>query len=172
MKRVLFAFAALILPQSAFAGFGVTGYLGGGMGGLGGEVQPPIRSGLPTFDWHSREHLVQLDLLGIISSITTEENFGLDAAYYYTSFKGDIHDNWKGTVAPGLHLGYLNYALTDQSAFDAILGLRMGAQALKEMGVGIYVVPGIGIRNVSDDKLYMAMSGSIELSVWLTGGGD
>ena len=92
---------------------------------------------------------MQLDLLGIISSITTEENFGLDAAYYYTSYKGDIHDNWKGTVAPGLHLGYLNYALTDQSAFDAIVGLRMGAQALKEMGVGIYVVPGIGIRNVS-----------------------
>jgi hypothetical protein len=31
------------------------------------------------------------------------------------------------------------------------------------------VVPGIGIRNVSDDDLYLAMSGGLELSVWLTG---
>jgi hypothetical protein len=31
-------------------------------------------------------------------------------------------------------------------------------------------VPGLGIHSVSDDKIYMAMSGGIELSVWLTGG--
>jgi hypothetical protein len=172
MKRVLFAFAALILPQSAFAGFGVTGYLGGGMGGLGGQVWGPITSGLPTIDYHSGAHLVQVDLLGVISSITTEDNFGIDAAYYNTIKKGEISDRWKGTVAPGLHVGYANDATTDTSSFDAIVNLRMGAQALKELGVGIYVVPGIGIRNVSDDKLYMAMSGGIELSVWLTGGGD
>ena len=172
MKRVLFALAALILPQSAFAGFGVTGYLGGGFGGFGGQTYGPIMSGLPTLDWHSAPHLVQLDLLGLISSITTKENLGIDAAYYYTSYKGEIHDNWKGTVAPGLHLGYAQDATTDTDHFDALVNLRMGAEALKAMGVGIYVVPGIGIHNVSDDKIYLAMSGGIELSVWLTGGGD
>ena len=177
MKRILFALAALVLPQSAFAGFGTTGYvltgssfLGGGFGGFGGQTYGPIMSGLPTLDYHSGDHLLQLDVLGLISSITTEENFGFDAAYYNTVHKGEIHDNWKGTVAPGLHVGYLNDAGTDTSHFDALVNLRMGVQALKELGVGLYVVPGIGIHNVSDDKLYLAMSGGIELSVWLTGG--
>ena len=171
MKRILFALAALILPQSAFAGFGTTGYLGGGFGGLGGQVYGPITSGLPTLDYHSGQHLLQFDVLGLISSITTEENFGFDAAYYNTAYKGEISDRWKGTVAPGIHLGYANDASTDTSHFDAIVGLRMGAQALKEMGFGLYVVPGIGIHNVTDDKIYLAMSGGLELSVWLTGGG-
>jgi hypothetical protein len=170
MKRLLFALAALILPQSAFAGFGVTGYLGGGFGGLGGQTYPPIMSGLPTLDYHSGDNLLQLDLLGLISSITTKDNFGFDAAYYNTMYKGEIHENWKGTVAPGIHLGYEKEAVADQSHLDALVNLRMGVQALKEMGVGLYVVPGIGIHDVFDDKIYLAMSGGIELSVWVTGG--
>jgi hypothetical protein len=176
MKRILFALAALILPQSAFAGFGTTGYLlsgssfvGAGVGGLGGQVYGPIMSGLPTLDYHSDPHLVQIDVLGLISSITAEDNFGIDAAYYYTAYKGDVHDNWKGTVSPGVHLGYWQDASFDQSHFDLLANLRMGVQAVKQMGVGLYVVPGIGIRNVSDDDLYLAMSGGLELSVWLTG---
>ena len=176
MKRILFALAALILPQSAFAGFGTTGYLlsgssfvGAGVGGFGGQTYGPIMSGLPTLDYHSDPHLVQIDVLGLISSITTKENFGFDAAYYYTAYKGEIHDNWKGTVSPGGHLGYYKDP-ADNSSFDALFNLRMGVQAVKEMGVGLYVVPGIGIHNVSDDKIYLAMSGGLELSVWLTGG--
>jgi hypothetical protein len=169
MKRILFALAALILPQSAFAGFGVTGSLGGGFGGFGGQTFSPITSGLPTLDYHSGENLVQLDLLGLISSITTKDNFGIDAAYYNTVYKGEIHENWKGTVAPGLHLGFEKDP-ADTKAFDALVNLRMGVQALKQMGVGLYVVPGIGIHDVFDDKIYLAMSGGIELSVWITGG--
>jgi hypothetical protein len=172
MKRVLFALAALILPQSAFAGFGVTGHLGGGFGGLGGQTWPPIMSYLPTLDYHSGPELLQVDLLGLISSITTEDNIGIDAAFYHTTYRGEISDRWKGTVAPGLHVGFHKQPdPIDQTHLDAIVGLRMGAQALKEMGVGLYVVPGIGIRNVFDDKVYLAMSGGIELSVWVTGGG-
>ena len=177
MKRLLFALAALILPQSAFAGFGTTGYLlsgssfvGAGVGGLGGQTRGPIMSGLPTLDYHSGDNLLQLDVLGLISSITTKDNFGFDAAYYKTTYKGEIHENWKGTVAPGIHVGFLKDGPADTSHLDALVNLRMGVQALKEMGVGLYVVPGIGIHDVFDDKIYLAMSGGIELSVWITGG--
>ena len=170
MKRLLFALAALILPQSAFAGFGVTGYLGGGFGGLGGQTYAPIMSGLPTLDYHSGDNLLQLDLLGLISSITTKDNFGFDAAYYMTTYKGEIHDNWKGIVAPGLHVGFQKQPDPLTTDLDALVNVRMGVQALKEMGVGLYVVPGIGIHDVFDDKIYLAMSGGIELSVWVTGG--
>jgi hypothetical protein len=169
MKRILFALAALILPQSAFAGFGTTGYLGGGFGGFGGQTAGPIMSGLPTLDYHSDPHLVQIDVLGLISSITTKDNFGFDVSYYYTSYKGEIHENWKGIVAPGGHLGFEKDP-ADVKALDALFNLRLGVQAAKEMGVGLYVVPGIGIHDVFDDKIYLAMSGGIELSVWLTGG--
>ncbi len=83
-----------------------------------------------------------------------------------------MHENWKGTVAPGLHIGFEKDAITDIKHLDALVNLRMGVQARKQMGVGLYVVPGIGIHDVFDDKIYMAMSGGIELSVWSTGGGD
>jgi hypothetical protein len=172
MKRVLFALAALTLPQAALAGVGVTGQLGWGGGGFGGQTFPPIISGYPTLDYHSGPELVQLDLMGLVSSITTKENFGIAAAYYHTTFKGDVSDNWKGTVAPGLHIGFEKDAIGGGKALDALVNLRMGVQALKEVGVGLYVVPGIGIHNVFDDKIYLAMGGGIELSVWLTGGGD
>jgi len=177
MKRILFALAALVLPQSAFAGFGTTGYLlsgssfvGAGVGGLGGQTYGPIMSGLPTLDYHSDPHLLQIDVLGLVSSITTKDNFGIDAAYYYTSYKGEIHDNWKGVVAPGGHIGFWKQPDPGTTDLDVLFNLRMGVQAAKEMGVGLYVVPGIGIHDVFDDKIYLAMSGGIELSVWLTGG--
>jgi len=175
MKRLLFVLAALVLPQSAFAGFGTTGYLlsgssflGAGVGGFGGQTYGPLMSGLPTLDYHSDPHLLQIDVLGLLSSITTKENFGIDVAYYYTAYKGDVHDNWKGVIAPGGHLGYLSEAAGNDH-LDLLFNMRMGVQAVKQMGVGLYVVPGIGIHNVSDDKLYLAMSGGLELSVWLTG---
>jgi hypothetical protein len=173
MKRVLFALAACVLPQAAMAGVGVTGYLGGGGfgGALGGQVFPPIMSGWPTLDYHSGPELVQVDLMGLIGSITLKDNLGIDAAYYHTTYKGSISDNWKGTVAPGLHIGFAKTP-TDDKHLDALVNLRMGVQALKEMGVGLYIVPGIGIHDYFDDKIYMAMSGGIELSVWVTGGGD
>jgi len=180
MKRILCALAALVLPQTAFAGFGTTGYLlsgssfvGAGLGGLGGQTYGPIMSGLPTLDYHDGPNLLQIDALGLISSITTKENFGIDAAYYRGIYKGEISDKWKGTISPGGHIGLLMQPGEDDH-LDLLFNMRMGVQALKEMGVGLYVVPGIGIHDAFDDKIYLAMSGGIELSVWLTGadGGD
>jgi hypothetical protein len=176
MKRAVFVFAALLLPQVALAGgVGFTGSVGGG-GGLaslfsatGGGAYPHLQSGYPTLDYHSDKHLIQLDLLGLISSITISDNIGVAANYYYQTYRGKVTEELRGTVAPGLGIGY--YGVSGSTSVDGIVNLRMGVQTAKEMGVGLYVVPGIGVGSYADE-LELVLGGSVQLSVWMTGGGD
>jgi hypothetical protein len=55
---------------------------------------------------------------------------------------------------------------------DAQFQLRMGARSQKPggMGVGIYVVPGVGFAKAydfeGDDKMALSVSGDLQISVW------
>src|SRR6185436_7558529 len=170
MTRVMFALAAFLVPQAAMAGWGVTAPLtGAGFGGLGGQTFAPIMSPYPTIDYHSGKDLLQVDIWGLVSSITTKENVAFDLSYYHATYRGKVTEDWKGSVAPGVHLGFWKDPVDTQ--IEGNVNLRMGVQALHDVGVGLYAVPGIGVDSYADD-IYLVLSGGVELSVWVTGGGD
>lgn len=146
---------------------------------------------LPLLDIKTGGWTIQIDALETVASITRKEftddgdevmglHFG--TGVYKNAIVKDIKGdkdggNIVGVVAPGGQL-----TLDTNTGFDhmnaALMGgLRMGAQAAKGMGFGMYVVPQIGFANTrklggdspdaSEDSIGLAVGGQFQVSVWV-----
>ena len=146
---------------------------------------------LPTFDVKTQGWVLQFDALETLASLTRKEftndgdeamglHFG--AGVYKTSLRKPIKGDKDGgdivgVVQPGGQL-----TLDTNSGFShmnaAVLGgVRMGAQASKGMGFGMYVVPQLGfasVRKLGGDKpdptestIGLAVGGQLQVSVWV-----
>jgi hypothetical protein len=147
--------------------------------------------GLPTFDIKTDGWTLQFDALETIASLTRKEftndgdeamglHFG--AGVYKTTVKKDVKGdkdggNIQGVIQPGGQL-----TLDTNSGFShlngaVLAGVRIGAQAAKGMGFGMYVVPQLGLASVRDltpdstdptnSTIGLAVGGQLQVSVWM-----
>jgi hypothetical protein len=171
MKRILAVTVLAALPLTANAGFGVTAALG--------SVENSINTDhfvgqhfYPTFDYKQGPYLLQFAVLDLINTIgQDDEDILLVGANAYMKIGGGpVGPNVAGVQQLGVSLDY-RQAGEDITFTTLMLSGRMGAQTAKKMGIGIYVVPEIGINVASEDareeSLELAVGGQVQLSVWM-----
>lgn len=175
IKRLLLALPALalaVLPSKAEAAWGFTAHQGVEYSTRGYYVSP--HEWLPTIDIRTQGQVIQIDALELLSGITTDR-LHLGVNYYRNLKNGPVTDDgsWKGAWQLG---GSLDVDSGADYAFDALNLMlmaqgRMGMQAHKDFGFGIYVVPGIGIAKgfdfAGDDAFDLAVGGQVQISTWI-----
>jgi hypothetical protein len=142
---------------------------------------------LPSVDIRTKGWIIQVDALETLASITRKEvnkdgdetnGLHLGVAGYTTNIKKDVKDGIEGVVQPGAKL-LLDTNTSFGPAYWSLLGsVRMGAQASKKMGFGMYVVPHLGIAGTPDlrpdgdpteNTIGLAVGGQLQISAWLNG---
>lgn len=177
MKRLLAVALLAATPLTASAGFGTTATLGSIENSIGDSdtgiqyFSPQHR--YPTLDYKAGEFLLQIAALDLINSIGFDDNvlFGVNA--YYQIQKGQVSEDVMGVVQIGGSLDY-DQAGEDINFTTLLLSGRMGAQSVKKMGFGIYVVPEIGVSLASEDArpdggMELAVGGQVQISTWIGG---
>ena len=146
---------------------------------------------LPTLDFKTQGWVLQFDALETLASLTRKEftndgdeamglHFG--AAVYKTTLNKDVKGDKDGGDITGVVQPGGQLTLDTNSGFShmnaaVLAGLRMGAQASKGMGFGMYVVPQLGfasVRKLGGDKpdptestIGLAVGGQLQVSVWV-----
>jgi hypothetical protein len=173
MKRILIAALATVLPLSAQAGFGVTHH-------QSIETTKSYASPnhtLPSFDYKSGPLVVQVDVLELVESLGQEDQLRIGVNVYQTTTKKKVTDEFGGVIQFG---GSIDFDQVSQDLkFINVMGaMRMGAQASKGMGFGIYVVPEIGVSIANgdaadairpDSTMELEVGGQLQISTWLAG---
>ena len=173
MTRFLIAALATIIPMTAQAGFGVTHH---------SSIEHSTKTGyfssnhvLPSIDYKSGPLVVQVDALELIESLGQEDMLRLGINVYQTTIKKKVNENFGGVVQFG---GSIDFDQQNQDLkYINVLGaMRMGAQAAKGMGFGIYVVPEIGVSIANGDAadairpdgtMELEVGGQLQISTWL-----
>ena len=173
MKRILAVGLLAALPLTANAGFGVTGTLGS----IENSINTDYFAGqhyYPTLDYKQGPYLVQVAALDLINTMGADDEdymlFGVNG--YYQFGKGPVAPEVTGVRQIGASLDY--HQVAEDVTFTTVMAsFRMGAQSVKKMGVGIYVVPEIGVNLASEDareeSMELAVGGQVQLSVWMAG---
>jgi len=178
MKRLCIVGLAAALPMTAEAGWGLTNY--SSIEHSGDELYYSPGHTLPSLDWKGGGILIQVDMLETIASVTRDDDifFGLNA-YQTVRLPRDseINDNVQGVVQLGGTFDY-DQAGQDLSYLTAMASMRVGAQAQKKMGFGMYVVPQVGLNILTgdadavelarEDSIEIAVGGQLQISVWAT----
>ena len=173
MKRFLIAALATVIPMTAQAGFGVTHY---------SSIEHSTKTGyfssnhmLPSLDYKNGPLVIQIDALELIESMAQEDMLRLGVNVYQTSIKKKVTENFGGVVQLGGSFDY-DQQSDDLSYINVLAAMRMGAQASKGMGFGIYVVPQIGISMANGDgaefvrpdgSMELEVGGQLQISTWL-----
>lgn len=171
-KRLLPALALAAFPLSAEAAWGFTAHQGWEYSTRGYYISP--FEGLPTLDIRNKGQVIQLDVLELVSGISTEQ-LHLGVNYYRNLDNGPVTEDgsWKGAwqlggsldidSAPDFDFEFLN--------MQALLQGRMGMQSHNDYGFGVYVVPGIGVAKTydfaGDDAFELAVGGQLQISAWV-----
>ncbi|MDG1478960.1 MAG: hypothetical protein P8R54_05180 [Myxococcota bacterium] len=171
MKRFLIAALATVIPLSAQAGFGVTHH--SSIETTKSYFSPNHL--LPSIDYKSGPLVVQVDALELIESLGQEDQLRLGFNVYQTSIKKKVTEEFGGVVQFGGSLDF-DQQSQDLSYINVMAGMRMGAQAAKGMGFGIYVVPQIGLSVANgdaadvvrpDSTMELELGGQLQISTWL-----
>jgi hypothetical protein len=152
---------------------------------------------LPSLDLRTKGWTIQMDVLELVASMTRKEpskdywearnnnrapeggdtanqlHLGVNA--FNTNIKRKVAEQVEGVVQPGFSVDLDTNTSFGPANFMLLGAVRMGAQADKGMGVGLYVVPELGIASVFDvadaesdykTDLGLAVGGQLQLSVW------
>lgn len=173
MKRFLIAALATFIPLSAQAGFGVTHY---------SSIEHSTKSfyfssnhQLPSLDYKSGPLVIQVDALELVESLAQEDMLRLGFNIYQTTTKKKITEEFSGVIQLGGSVDY-DQQSDDLSYINVLGAMRMGAQAAKGMGFGIYVVPEIGVSLANGDaadavrpdgSMELEVGGQLQISTWL-----
>lgn len=144
-------------------GLGTTGALG-----LGGWYDGDIYLGdfgsggfAPTFDIRAEPVIVQIHVLEFTEALIDSDELYLGANVLFAAGARPLHGPWLGVIQPGFGVDMVGdplvLAITGQS--------RFGIEAQDAAGVGLYVVPEVGIA-LGDDTSDWIAGGSLQLSVW------
>jgi hypothetical protein len=153
--------ASLALSAPAWAGFGATAAMPVGGSAL---LAAAMGGGAPTFDYRNAKLLVQVPVLDILGSVTDEvdgTNLGVSASFMARS--SEISKATEGVVMPGLGL--------QLGSFGTGIGLhaRVGAELKdKGTGLGIYVVPRLGVVLPKGGDSVITAGGAVEISGWFS----
>jgi hypothetical protein len=165
MKKLLGSLLAFVALGSApaFAGVGSTAYL---------QSMNDGTTWYPSLDIHTEGWLVQIHLLDVLSVAgpTKDINFGADVTK--VALKRKVGNDIDGVIAPGV--GFRLDAPTSfkNAGFNAVLQARMGAEVKQGMGIGLYVVPELGISNLASvsatgkRQIGVTYGGGLQVSVW------
>ena len=175
MKRLLVAAALAVVPAAAHAGMGLTWQAGGTFNSPNGHYINVF--GLPTLDFHQQGGMViqvnAMDLIYGLATKTLDANgdtsraVDLAGGVYFTTRRYKVSEDIGGVIQPGARLEVQTNTGFDPLAVTAQAQVRMGAQAQKGMGFGIYVVPGIGAGLGQDGEADLIMSAGLQISTWL-----
>ena len=194
MKRLLlalplFALTAAAMPSVAEAGLGFTAYPFGGEFAKSGALYTSIFGSVPSIDWKDGGNYVQVHLFELIDGLAlgkVDLPDGSDASlaqlrlgvnYYKKSGKSKtITDRVDGVVFYGGSLDVVKNLDSDNDylTFAPAFACRAGAQVSGGMGIGIYVVPTIGIAytdldgggDAIDAEFKPYGGGTLQVSVW------
>ena len=162
MRKLLCAGLLLAAPSTALAGFGTTG-------SLGSEVSSNGFIGLeiwPTFDFVSDGVILQFHVLELLQGLASEQvAIGLNG--YIPIMSYGVSSSFDGTIQVGGTLDIVG----DPFVVSFGATSRFGVETEGAMGLGLYVVPVVGITVIEDD-LGLLTGGAIQLSVWVGGGGS
>lgn len=152
------ALAALAQPTPALAGVGTTAAFGGGVGVTAGPSAP-------TLDYRRGPVLVQLRLLDQLAPLALSGPFYVNTGLDVTAvaLHQPVSPHVEGVIMPGAGV-HLDTAAG--LAWDFVLEARVGAEVQDKMGLGLYVVPTLGLTDRVTGDLGVAYGGSIQLSVW------
>ncbi len=173
MKRFLIAALATFIPLSAQAGFGVTHY--NSYESTKSYISPS--HDLPSIDYKSGPLVVQVDVLELLQSMGIEDQLRFGVNVYQTTIKKKVTEEFGGVVQFGGSLDYDQFS-QDLKYINIMAAMRMGAQASKGMGFGIYVVPEIGVSMANgdgadvvrpDSTMELELGGQLQISTWLAG---
>lgn len=165
---MLTALFLLASPASAVgfgstAGVGVAGsrFVGDGdffglFGGLGFA---------PTLDIHADPVLVQIHALEFTEALIDAEDIYLGANVLFSVHDAPLGGQWLGVVEPGF--GFDVYSAGDTTI--ALTGqCRLGGQVQDAAGLGVYVVPEVGI-GINDGDADWIAGGTLQISAWFGG---
>lgn len=162
MKRALVALALAAAPSLAHAGWGFSYAQGPEFSTRGYYVSPMA---LPTFDIHLEGAAIQINALDLVSGLTREEVI-LGGNVYVQALKKKVTEDVAGVVDAGGSLDLVTNFDFDP-LYVALLGqMRLGAQAQKGVGAGLYVIPGLGVA-MAAGELELAVGGQLQFSVWV-----
>ncbi|MFT4979118.1 MAG: hypothetical protein ACI8S6_005028 [Myxococcota bacterium] len=172
-KRILTVSLLAAFPMTANAGFGVTAALGSYENSINTDYYVPQHA-YPTIDYKQGPYLVQVAVLDLINTMASDDEdqilFGLNG--FYRIGKGPIAGEVHGVRQIGATIDY-NQVGQDITFTTVQAAFRMGAEASKKMGIGLYVVPEIGVNIASEDareeSLEIAVGGQVQLSIWMAG---
>ncbi|GEM_PF-6538525 len=156
MKRLLAATALLLTPGLAQAGVGTSYGLGGFS--LFGSANTWY---LPSVDVRSPTMHLQIRALDTLANLANEDIY-LAGSYWMPMVAQDL-GNGSVVVQPG---GTAILANQVDWGIGLLGGARVGAEWEDQAGIGVYVVPQLGIA-YDDPNVDVIFSGAVEISVWL-----
>jgi hypothetical protein len=159
MKKLLALVGLAALGTSpAYAGIGATAAIGSTNEAAGVLFAP-------TLDYRGGGVLAQVHLLDLIGQLP---NKYVDVGFDITgvALKRKVGEDVEGVVMPGAAV--LLYAPTsfDSVGFHVLAETRFGAEMKQGAGIGIYVVPQLGVSNLTG-TFGVAYGGSLQVSAWL-----
>ncbi|HHO53147.1 MAG TPA: hypothetical protein ENK18_20300 [Deltaproteobacteria bacterium] len=148
-------FIAMMLGSSPAQAVGVGSSVGVGTTGPG--------LFLPSLDFHFDPILLQIHVMEFFNQIDDNDQLYLGANLYVDAHQADLKGPWSGVVQPG---GGLDLYI-DPTIMVLTGECRLGAQTATEAGgLGVYVVPSLGIAfgdNIDGDLL---AGGALQISAW------
>lgn len=142
-------------------GIGSTGALG--LGGWGGGDLFDFGSGgfAPSLDIRAEPVIVQIHVLEFTEALVDDEELYLGANVLFAAGASPLHGPWLGVVQPGF-----GFDIVGDPLLLSLTGqCRLGVEAQEAAGVGLYVVPELGIA-LADNQSDWIAGGSLQLSVW------
>lgn len=157
---ILAIFLAL-LPRPAQAGVGFT---------AGGYSYTDGTSFVPSLDYRVSGVLIQLHLLDLLAGPATTGAFALNtgADISYSVIHKKCAPEVEGVFMPGV--GFRVADTGANTGFNAMAKVRFGAEMKKGIGFGMYVVPAVGISNITSGTIRANYGGGIEVSAWFVEG--
>jgi hypothetical protein len=159
MKTLLGAIGFLIASTSpAWAGTGATAYVGGYADGTRWN---------PSLDYRAKGILVQLHVLDWVqapgaSGYDFVPNAGVDVTG--VAIKKKVGPDVEGVWMPGGGVRIQSYGGT--LSWNAMAQARFGAEMKQGMGIGVYVVPAVGVTNFLTGDVGFNYGGSLQVSAW------
>jgi hypothetical protein len=156
MKKLLGLFGlAALFASPAYAGFGATAHLGGTSDGT---------TWAPSLDYRGGGWLVQIHAIDLIGQLPNKYvDLGVDVSG--VAMKRKVAEDIEGVLMPGVSLQLYSPTSFSSPGFHAVAETRLGAEIKQKMGFGMYVVPQLGVSNLTG-KMGVTYGGSLQVSAW------
>ena len=133
-----------------------------GFGSSVGISTNGVGSFMPSFDVRTKPLVLQFHVLEFLDALEDGDVF-IGVNGYGTVHDADLGGPWVGEVQPGVGLDV--FTAGDDLALNITAEARLGAALCNDNGgLGIYVVPMLGVTTLGEDPLLIG--GGLQISSW------